>query len=403
MFKLKSLRKSARLPDLTIQRRYPKPLRLKALCYSLLWLSLMLPSTSTLAKESLTLRMLTWQGYAPKSQVEQFKSDISQRYDVKLNFEISYVTSSDDYFDAIRANRVDIIAPSHNVLNDSRYKFLDRALITPVNLDNIPNYASLIARLKTLNYVTATDKVFFIPLTYGPYGLAYNQQSLPIAPTSWKSLWNTVYAGKYTINSDYYEANIYITALAAGLNIEDISNIDKLNTPEIKQMLSQLASNANKLWSGVDTASDLSGHQLATSWGFSFPELSRRGESWKLACPQEGTTIWIDGHSLSRTLKERPLHKRIAEEWINFTLSKEFQKNAIYQRLNSFPANEETYSALKKAKALPHNEACIDFTFRWPELNSRQRNFMKSIWQQALKQANSPAKLSDDSDVLKAQ
>ncbi|WP_261842213.1 ABC transporter substrate-binding protein [Aliamphritea ceti] len=363
----------------------------------------MLPSTSTLAKESLTLRMLTWQGYAPKSQVEQFKSDISQRYDVKLNFEISYVTSSDDYFDAIRANRVDIIAPSHNVLNDSRYKFLDRALITPVNLDNIPNYASLIARLKTLNYVTATDKVFFIPLTYGPYGLAYNQQSLPIAPTSWKSLWNTVYAGKYTINSDYYEANIYITALAAGLNIEDISNIDKLNTPEIKQMLSQLASNANKLWSGVDTASDLSGHQLATSWGFSFPELSRRGESWKLACPQEGTTIWIDGHSLSRTLKERPLHKRIAEEWINFTLSKEFQKNAIYQRLNSFPANEETYSALKKAKALPHNEACIDFTFRWPELNSRQRNFMKSIWQQALKQANSPAKLSDDSDVLKAQ
>ena len=359
----------------------------------LLWLLFSAFSTAQ-AADTLTLRMLTWQGYAPSAQVDRFRELILKKYGIPLNIEIAYVDSSDDFFDAIRAKRADIIAPSHSVFNDPRYKFLDRRLLIPINLNNVPNYTGLMPRLKTIRYASAGDEVFFVPLTYGPYGLAYNQELLSAAPGSWKSLWQPEYAGRYTVNSDYYEANIYIAALASGMSIGDINNVDKLNTPEIKQMLTALVKNASQLWGGVDLASDLSGHTLATSWGFSFPALRQRGEEWKMACPREGTTVWIDGYALSKTLQDRPQHKRLAEEWINFTLSDEFQTRAIYQQLNSFPASEQVYSALKNADTLPHNEACINFDFKWPELNSRERNFMKSIWQRALQQAEAPANSS---------
>ncbi len=369
------------------------PIKLFRMNISVCRLALLILSavSTSLAADPLTLRMLTWQGYAPTSQVTQFRQAIADKYGLTVNFEIAYVDSSDDYFNAIRANRADIIAPSHSVFNDSRYKFLDRQLLIPINLNNVPNYADLMPSLKALRYADASEDVFFVPLTYGPYGLAYNQQRLPVAPASWKSLWNPVYAGQYTVNSDYYEANIYIAALASGLSVEDIKNVDKLNTPEIKHMLTSLVSNASNLWGGVDQASDLSGNTLATSWGFSFPALHLQGERWKMACPQEGTTVWIDGYALSRTLQGRPEHKKIAEEWINFTLNPGFQTQAIYQELHSFPASEPVYNDLKTAGTLPHNEACINFDFKWPELNSRERNFMKSIWQRALKQAEPPA------------
>lgn len=345
------------------------------------------------ASDQLTLRLLTWEGYAPAAQVEEFVSRMKDKYAVSLQLQVSYVASSDDYFSAIRGNTVDIIAPSHSVFNDSRYKFLQRQLILPLNLNNIPNHQKLLSRLKQLNYSVTDQQAYFVPLTFGTYGLAYNKDNLSAAPTSWLDLWQSRYAGRYTINSDYYEANIYITALASGLNYSDIQDINKLNTPRVKSMLNQLVVNASKLWGGVDSARDLSNHDLATSWGFSFPALKQQGEHWQMACPLEGTTVWIDGHSLSRTLENRPLHKLIAEEWINFTLEDEVQRNAVARDLNSLPATENIFSELQASGKLPHDPECINFDLKWPELTPLQRNFMKSIWKQALKAREAAARI----------
>lgn len=341
-------------------------------------------------KRDIQLRLLTWQGYAPKPQIEAFKAYIKQKYAKNLILKVSYVSSSDDYFEQIRRGNVDIIAPSHNIIWDSRYKLIKQRLIIPLNIENIPNYAAISQALKEKSQPNnrqpkQRQDVYFAPMLYGPYGMAYDASLFRQPPTSWLSFWDKSNTGQFSINEDYYEANIYITALASGLTYNEMTDIDKLNTPKIKQMLQQLVGQSKNLWTGVDTVNDLTGNKLATSWGFAFPKLNNVESHWKMACPKEGTTVWIDGHTLTRALADKPFLKQIAEEWINYSVSEQFQQEVVYQGLNSLPANGVVFQQLNAKKALPSHHTCLDLNFVWPILSQRQRNFMKSLWSNALR------------------
>jgi len=107
-----------------------------------------------------------------------------------------------------------------------------------------------------------------------------------------------------------------------------------------------------------------------------------------MADPKEGTTGWVDGHAITYTLQDKPKHKRIAEEWINFTISDDFQLNAIIKGIGSAPVNISIKDKMSK-------QEIIDFHFDdpgyfsekrilWPTLSTRQRNFIRSLWDQAL-------------------
>lgn len=150
-----------------------------------------------------------------------------------------------------------------------------------------------------------------------------------------------------------------------------------------------MLANAKSLWVGVDTADDLQQKKVASSWGFSLPELKRRGEIWKWAYPKEGVPGWIDNHVISQALANKPQLKRIAEEWINFTISSEFQTSVLVEALSTNPVNMvtfETASELQKqgfyARSLIDPEAVIVLM---PELDRRSRNGIDSLWNKALK------------------
>lgn len=128
------------------------------------------------------LRVLSWEGYTPNHQIEQFKEIISEKYDIKLKMTNQYVSSSDDFFDKIRRNEADIIFPSHNTLNDPRYKLLSRKMIIPINIDNVKNYSNLSHDiLKNITHINRNN-IYFVPMIYGPYGLIYNTDFFSTAP-----------------------------------------------------------------------------------------------------------------------------------------------------------------------------------------------------------------------------
>ena len=195
-------------------------------------------------------------------------------------------------------------------------------MLLPLDLNNIPNYKHLIPAMQFSRDATVYGQVYTVPMVHGPYALIYQKQPGKKAPDSWMALWQPEYQGRYAISYDYFEVNVYITALALGVPVDRLTDIETLKRFNVDDALNRLVKNAKNLWKGVDRVTDLEGSTLATSWGFSLPELNRQGKNWHMAEPKEGVTGWVDGHSLVHTLEGKPKLKQIAEEWINFTISK---------------------------------------------------------------------------------
>ena len=337
--------------------------------------------------EPQTLRLLVWEGYAPEAQRKAFQLYIQEKYNVELHLEVSYISGMADCYTALRLKKADILSPAHNRINDKRFRMIDLGLLLPLNLDNIPNYVDVRDDFKNLDHLTYNDKAYGTPFAWGPYGLLYNADLVQEPPTSWKVLWSPRYRNQYVV-SDLAEHNVYITALALGYAPEDLGNFDALNNERFRNMLGRLVKNSHKFWQGVDTASDLKGLSLAASWGFSLPELERRGENWKWAPLQEKIPGWIDNYVISHTLKDRPQLKRIAEEWINYSLSPEFQAEVVVKSLSARPVNLKAKELLSNdvTKVVDLDDSPRNRFVLMLELDRRTRNGFNLLWDEAVTQ-----------------
>lgn len=355
-----------------------------------IWIGLFftLAPVCVFAENQQVLRLLVWEGYAPEAQREQFRQYIYEKYAVDLTLKVDYIADAEDGFEALRLKKADIVSPAHNRINDKRFRMIDSGLLLPLNLENLPNYQQLNPSFKRLDHLVKDGVHYGLPFAWGPYGLVYNTEVFEKAPDSWNVLWEPQYSGHYSI-ADYGEINIYLTALAMGYDKKNLGDFDQLNNKAFKAKLAALLANAKSLWVGVDTADDLQQKKLASSWGFALPELKQRGEIWKWAYPKEGVPGWIDNHVISQELANKPQLKRIAEEWINFTISSEFQTSVLVAALSTNSVNivtVETASELQKqgfyARSLTDPEAVIVLM---PELDRRSRNGIDSLWNKALK------------------
>lgn len=358
--------------------------RLLGLCLALVLSS----STCCAAAADQVLRLMVWEGYAPEAQLDEFKTYIKDKYDLDLALEVAYVSDPNEFFNALRGKTADIIAPTHNLIKDRRFDYIDKGLILPVNLDNIPNYRHIVPSLQKADYITEGGQVYGVPFTAGSYGLAYNSQHLD-TPATWNIFWDPSLAGKYSISADFYEVNIYITALSLGYRGAQVHTYEVINNPIFKAKLKALASNAGTMWRGVDKPSDLKGLSLAAVWGFSILELNKRGERWKVAEPREGSMMWVDNFVLGYSLQDKPLLKKIAEEWLNFTISPSYQLEVALRTLGSEPVNATT-TTLMTPDEIKRYQMDDPYFFQkkgmlWPTiLRIRDRNGMKRLWDEAV-------------------
>ena len=341
------------------------------------------------AENQQVLRLLVWEGYAPEAQRVQFRQYILDKYSVNLTLQVAYIEKPEDGFHALRLKKADIVSPAHNRINDKRFRMIDSRLLLPLNLDNIPNYTELNPSFKQLQHLVKDGIHYGLPFAWGPYGLVYNSDVFDKAPDSWNVLWDPKFHGQYSI-ADYGEINIYLTALAMGYDKKALTDFEQLNNPAFKAKLAALVAHSQSLWVGVDTADDLHKQSLASSWGFSLPELKKRGQIWRWAYPKEGVPGWIDNHVISSDLADKPELKRIAEEWINFTISADFQSHVLVQALATNPVNTVTAKNATEeqkqgfyARSLNDPKALI---ILMPELDRRTRNGSNNLWNQALKQ-----------------
>ena len=337
--------------------------------------------------EQMTLRFLIWEGYAPYPQRQVFKQKIIEKYGIDLKFEVHHASNPDSFFNELRKGAVDIISPAHNLPKDSRYNITTNGLTLPINLENVPNYATLDPALQKQPWAIENGKIYAVPIVQGPYALAYNTAIVKNEPVSWNIFWDKRYAGRYSVQKDYYELSVYIAALAMGFGPDEIFHYDVIKGPALENKIRQLAIHADSLWTGFDQPIQFKGKALATSWRCTFPELNRLGESWRIAVPKEGTTWWVDTLMLSRTLKNNLLLKKIAEEWINFVLEPQVQIDALALNLGVFPVTTPALNLFDK-KMTDHDFVNQDRLLKnhipWQLLNTRDRNAFSLLWKEAL-------------------
>lgn len=337
-----------------------------------------------------TLRLLVWDGYAPLEVRNSFSRIVMSKYGVDLKFKINYASNPDEFFDKLRTGDVDIISPAHNLPKDFRFNLTTNGLTLPINLENIPNYKKLRPDLLRQSWAMEGDKVFAIPIVNGIYGLAYNKNKITPPPTSWNIFWNPKFKGQYTAHKDYYELNIYISALALGQPKEDIFHYDRIKGVDLENKLKSLAVNAGAFWQGFDKPKHYKNLTLATTWRVVFPKNNEIFKNWRVAVPKQGTPSWTDALMISHTLEDRPLLKKIAEEWINYLLEPKIQANIIAKELGTCPVTSEAFKIYMEQILSPDERNNVKLLFKnlipWKILAIRDRNAFKMLWNEAIQE-----------------
>ena len=360
---------------------------LRAGLFQLLFAVIFLLPRPALAGDNV-LRLLIWEGHAPKHHIEKFEKEIQKKYGRKVELEISYVVGSDDFYNSVRRGSVDMVMMTHHHFNDKRYNYISKNLLLPLDLNNIPNFTHVIPDLQKAEHLYSDGKVYASPVSQGPYGLAYNTALLKDNPQSWNILWDPRFKGKYVIGANEYIYNSNITALALRYPRESISDYNALNNREFKDKLRQLAVNAHSFWVGVDKPDDLAGMILATSWGDSLGPLKKRGEPWKMAEPTEGMPCWIDNYAITWTLADKPFLKKVAEEYINTLLSTDYQIEHIMRFMSLTPIITNIGSLLNAAEKERIQIGTPNFFIKnrilQPTYSKRDRNGLKILWKEAI-------------------
>lgn len=331
------------------------------------------------------LTMDVWTSYAPPYAIQSFKKYINTKYNKNIDFHVRRVLAPDEFFDRVRAGITDVISPSHNFFKDVRTNFIKNEMVLPLDAKLIPNLKFVNAKYVTNDFVTEKGKLYGVPLAAGGYSLLYDKKYFKTPPTSWEILWEPEFKHRYAISKDFYEANIYITALALGLAPNKINDIAVIATPKFKAKLRQLLENA-VFWQGAPKASDLTKVVLTTAWGVSHSVTPDTEKKWQMAFTQEGVTFWTDYLAVTKNVERNPFAKTVAMEWLNFVLSQEYQDKAVIQKRYLSPLS---LTVLPRSVVINRAEAqfLYDHSIYWPVLTVRDRNGLKMIYDEAMRDA----------------
>jgi spermidine/putrescine transport system substrate-binding protein len=334
-----------------------------------------------------TINVTCWEGYADKAFIDAFKSIVKDKYKMDVEVKVTYATGQEDFYNAAKNGTADLISPPADTPKTPRFNCFnkDNMLLSPLDMNNIPNAKHMLPFFKADESLTYMDKQYGMPYNCGPYGLAYNTAVVKQPPASWNIFWDSQYAGKYTINNNFHKVNIWMTALVLGYKYADLFDIDKLDRNKIQPRLNELVKGAKSVWDGEANPDEFPQLSLATTWGFAVVKANQKGGSWKLANPKEGGTAWIDYWCITKAATGQK--KKLCEEWINLHLSPTFQAAVVKQQGVSPVVNNVGDLVTPEEKVLFHvgNNDYFKTVAIWQVMSEKTEKAFGEMWEAAKK------------------
>lgn len=346
-------------------------------------------------QQPLTLKLNTLENYITKEQIATFEKMATKKYSRPVKVILTPAFDPADAFTGFRSKSQDVAMVPHHILKDERFHFIDKKLALPIRKELVPNLADVNKDMLDLDFFKVGDQLYSVPYATGPYGLLMNltaDKKLKSKVTSWSILWDPTFKKKYSTTFDYYECNIYLTAMALGRRGKDMYDFDSLKDDKVfLAKLAELAKNADHLWIGYEDIQRNKPLLLSAGWGFErMNAKAKLNQTWEFASLKEGVTGWVDSHAIGAHVASDETLLKVAHDMVNFLISPELQAANVVKTMAVYPAN--TGKGLRgQLKPQEIAQARLDdpgFFKReqilFPVLNNRQRKGVEKLWRDAL-------------------
>jgi spermidine/putrescine-binding protein len=325
-------------------------------------------------KQTPSLTLLVWEGYADPSYVRAFE----ESHNCKIS--ASYMGSSDELVAKLRggsASNYDVISPSSDVAT----MIASSALAAPLDLSKLPSYPQLSERLRSLPLVRVNGKVYGVPFTWGPNPLLYDTKAFPTAPDSWALLWDPKLKGKISVWDEL--STLYMAAQLLGYDKPDPSHLYNLSDAElenVKKKLLELKPNIRKIWTtGGELTNLFENHEVVAAMGWPLMTNQLRKVNFPIGetIPKENTTGWID-HLMITAASE---HKELATQFLEYMIEAKTQK-AVTDVTGYDPANPQAGQFLtaeqRKSLHLDNVDEYMTRIYFWQQVARRDK--YNEIW-----------------------
>ena len=237
-----------------------------------------------------------------------------------LNVRVNYTTfdSNESMYNKLKSGAVsyDVVVPSEYMIE----RMIKEDMLTPLNMENIPNFEYIYESFKTPFYDPDPSKVYSVPYFYGFVGIIYNTEYVDEADAeSWSILWNEKYEGKILQFNNPRDA-FGTVQYKNGISVNDTdeakwrSCLEELKTQKPLVQSYVMDEIFNKMKNG-------SAH-IAPYYAGDFLSMYEDNDSLAFSIPKEGTNIFVDAMCIPKGSK----NKDVAEMYINFMLEKEIGK-----------------------------------------------------------------------------
>ena len=278
------------------------------------------------------LNIVAWAGYIEDGStdpaydwVTDFESDTGCEVEVKTagtsDEMVSLMTSSDEY---------DLVTAS----GDASLRLIRGETVQPVNLDLIPSYENVDARLQDAPWYTVDGVNYGVPYQWGADVLMYNTDTFPEAPTSWDVVFEEQDLPDGESNSgrvQAYDGPIYVASAALylkahepDLGIEDPYALNQEQFDAAIDLLRQQHDLVQRYWHDVTVqVEDFTNEGVVASgsWPYQVNLLQLDDQPIASTIPEEGATGWADTTMLATNAP----HPNCAYLWMEHSLDTKVQ------------------------------------------------------------------------------
>jgi len=267
--------------------------------------------------------LIAWTGYVEP----QWSKPFEQQTGCQVNNKVA--GTSDEMIQLMRTGQYDGVSASGN----ASARLVEGGDVDPVNVDLVPNYATIFEDLKDQPYNTFDGVHYGIPHGRGANLLMWNTNDVKPAPTSWDVILDPRKAARYKGKISAYDDPIYIADGAVYLKAHQpdlgIDNPYELNQEQFDaavDLLKEQRPYVGEYWS--DAARQISAfangdNQVGTTWQYQYFALKDSGEPVAASpasqgfLPKEGATGWSDTWMISSEAR----HPNCMYKWMDWIVS----------------------------------------------------------------------------------